>query len=92
MRTQKECSDSVVLAYSFLSQTTEYILPNSIDIALHNFLHARSSSLSLFFSFYLHVSVSLASYMLLSNRKFFINIKHVYKHRLITSVFTIIYD
>lgn len=98
----KEYSDCVVLTYISLSQTTEYILPNSIGIALHNFLHARSSFLflsfspflffSFFFSFYLHVSVSLASYKLLSNRKFFINIKHVYKHRLITSVFTIIYD
>jgi len=50
IRTQK---DGVVLTYISLSQTTEYILPNSISIALHNFLHARSFSpfLSLFFSF-----------------------------------------
>jgi len=113
-----------------LSQTTEYILPNSIGIALHNSLHARSFyfvsfpspplppflsssylSLSLFFSSRTHSHPLIRAFShtayfsfplsffffidilyILSNHKFLINIKHVYKHRLITSVFTIIYD
>jgi len=56
---EQECSDDVVLTYISLSQTTEYILPNSIGIALHNFLHVRSSSPSHSFFIFIFLSSHL---------------------------------